>query len=80
MTLMNSFGEFVDAEPPCAYPGLAAIDPKECRMSGPKMTWQVCEACGREFRSHTKRRTCSAACTGELRRREIVGWCEKYAS
>ena len=70
MTLMNSFGEFVDADPVCAYPRLKAInawtliphDDKD-RTVGFGRREEVCSECGTKFRTNRSRQyVCCAAC------------------
>lgn len=70
MTLMNSFGEFVDPEPPCAYPRIAALnaytiipqDDKD-RTVGFGRREEVCSECGTKFRTNRSRQyVCCAAC------------------
>lgn len=86
MTRMNSFGEFVDAEPPCAYPRIAAIDPKGLNVGERDETaWpgryeKECAVCGARFRtSNRKQVTCSHHCSA-IRKREMTStWKRRHA-
>lgn len=78
MTLMNSFGEFVDAEPPCAYPRIAALNAytliphnDKDRMVGFGRFEVECSECGTKFRTNSnQQRTCCAAC-GRIRKARL---------
>lgn len=88
--IMNSLGEFVDPEPGCSYPKLAAIDPsrmkpddEEWRTVGTGKLEKECPECGTFFRTSSNRRiTCSAACSRKrkLRQQKEQRWARKEAS
>lgn len=71
MTLINEYGEFVDPEPVCPYPKLAAIDASRLipyddgsRVVGFGRFERVCSECGTKFRTSSNQQvTCCGACS-----------------
>ena len=70
MTRMNSFGEFVVEELPCAYPSLAALDPKKAIAGWENPSHasarRKCVECGKEFRTlYPQQAYCGDECRRE---------------
>lgn len=76
-TMINIHGEFVTAEPPSAYPQLAAIDPREairgwCKSQRAEHS-KVCPNCGQPFTTAYKSKTyCSTKCSDAAHRRAAM--------
>lgn len=84
--LVNEFGEFVDPEPPCAYPRLAAIDPMALDIGesdDPKWLGRYvkeCAVCGAKFRATNSRQvTCSPHCSAVRKKEKTARWREGRA-